>query len=606
MVTNPKSSENKRNTSTIWLLMVLGVLLLFLTTGLLAVRLQAMTGTKQTGSIGTGDTGTITIDNTVIRPSQYIGVHDTDENAWILTTKTIDLFQSSYRNGNDEVTAKSRDDEKVIAPGTSGTYSFSVKNERNTGLEYKMWLEKAFQMTTDSGESVDLPVQVRLSSGSAETRTWLLGSSETVWVDASTLKDIESDEAIAAGDLQDAVTGTLGANDAVSYTLEWQWPYETDANDTLLGNSTNTEFTLKLVLVAEADDTITPAPEEEPKHELPDGNDENDNKQNDPSTEPNDTETNDTETDDTETGDAGTDDARTNDVGTDDAGTDDAGTNDVGTDDAGTDDAGTGDAGTNDAGIGDTGTDDAGTNEAGTDDDGTDDAGTDDAGTGDAGTNDTGTNDIATGNDGTDEPQIIIEESTEVQIPDFDLGGEQSDIVDEKSDVVAYKQPFPWWLFILSAGILFLLWLLLVWRRRITFSGYVQTTAGTPVNGCTLRLTSGRQHDKECELEGEGYFEFKSVTLGGHKLILEDAEGRELACDKIRFRKNNRDADILALANENDEIRAVMEKKIVGIEVYLHQNHSTPGHLYIENDRWKARNRKRDVFTPEDTKASKK
>jgi hypothetical protein len=287
MIKNQTSSQKKRKTSVIWLLTSLGVLLLFLTTGLLAVRLQEMTGAEHTG---TSEVTNILLGNTDALDPKFMVIKDKDENEWSLTTETIDLFQSSYENANGEVTVKSGEEDKVIAPGTSGTYSFSVENTGSTPLDYQLWLEKAFQVTGADGETVTLPVQVRLSSGSSESKTWLLGSSETVWVDASALKEIESDEAIqeraseaisenaeASADPQSPVTGTLDANESISYTLEWQWPYEmdADANDILLGNSEDTELTVKLIIAAEAeeppaDPIIAAEPSAPPETEMPD------------------------------------------------------------------------------------------------------------------------------------------------------------------------------------------------------------------------------------------------------------------------------------------------------------------------------------------------
>jgi hypothetical protein len=262
MRTNRQSSLNKWHTSVLLLLAALGVLLVMLTAGLLAERLQPMTGVEgnSINESGAGDCGIVLLGTTSPLSSRHITVSGADGNAWTLTTNTIDLFQSSYQNVNKQVNKRSTGEENVIAPGTSGSYTFYVKNTGRTLLVYKLWLEKEFQVNTESGESAELPVQVRLSSGTSESRTWLLGSSDTVWVDADTLKDIENAETDGESIPQDSIAGALSANESISYTLEWQWPFETgaDENDILLGNSENAELTLQLNLIAEADESAAP------------------------------------------------------------------------------------------------------------------------------------------------------------------------------------------------------------------------------------------------------------------------------------------------------------------------------------------------------------
>ena len=57
--------------------------------------------------------------------------------------------------------------DKVIAPGTDGSYTFDLKNTSSQSADYKIWVE-----TTVSSNTTDMPLQTRMSS----TEGWLLGS----------------------------------------------------------------------------------------------------------------------------------------------------------------------------------------------------------------------------------------------------------------------------------------------------------------------------------------------------------------------------------------------------------------------------------------------
>lgn len=57
--------------------------------------------------------------------------------------------------------------DKVIAPGTDGSYTFDLKNTSSQSADYKIWVE-----TTVSSNTTDMSLQTRMSS----TEGWLLGS----------------------------------------------------------------------------------------------------------------------------------------------------------------------------------------------------------------------------------------------------------------------------------------------------------------------------------------------------------------------------------------------------------------------------------------------
>jgi hypothetical protein len=596
MTPTPTSPRNKRTPSVILLLAALGVLLLLLTTGLLAVRLQPMTGVEMTAAGGTGrdgsstgESGIVLLGSTSPQSSRHVTVNGADGSTWTLTTNTIDLFQSSYQNGDQQETVKSSDGKKVIAPGTSGSYTFSVKNTGSTLLAYKLWLEKAFQVTADGGESAILPVQVRLSSGPAESRTWLLGSSGTEWVNADALKEIETGEAETAGtDIpQEAVAGELNAGESISYTLEWQWPYETgaDENDLLLGNSDNAELTLRLNLFAEAEE-----PEESPggDTEAPPGGTETET--------PDNTEEGGTETetpDNTEEG------------GTETETPDD--TEEGGTETETPDDPGMGDPEdkptpddtiTRDNPIQDGGT---ATDNTPTPDDTTtdntptpDNTVTDNTQTPDntPTPDDTITDDGTPGGGPTPDETIVDDEPTPTSGGDDEPTPDYTTVDDEPTPLSGGDgdtgNHFPWgWLL----GLFFLI--LILWRR-ITITGYLQDENGEYMEGFVLRLEQRRFHKtKEAEVDEDGWFKIRRIPLGKKTLILKDRDGNEIARNELRLKRKGklRIDDFLEIGEkkEDDEEKVYteidMRYRITGFEIYLHQR-STSERMEIETDRW--------------------
>ena len=125
-------------------------------------------------------------------------------------TQTMDLFQNAYVNAQGQTVVASEDGSKVVAPGTSGSYSFAVRNSGGQPATYKVWAE-----TTQDGASVSIPLDVALTSGSATCQN-LADASE------------------------------LDPGNSAIYAISWQWPFEegqtpatlaaSDARDTNLGN----------------------------------------------------------------------------------------------------------------------------------------------------------------------------------------------------------------------------------------------------------------------------------------------------------------------------------------------------------------------------------
>lgn len=232
---------NVRHTGrNIWILVLLLILIILLTWAYLSGLLGNFTGR---------DRNTINIAN-----SSAVMNSDDDENtsdvliesediSWETNT-SINLFREFYTNEDGAITVLSEDEDKVIAPGTSNEYEFTIKNTGYAPIDYILTLDSIFAL-----EDYDLPMVVRLHKGSE----WLIGN-ENEWVAVSELSEYTDSD-------------SLDINNSAIYVFEWQWPYEVgeqeelilnDLNDTLLGNTAinrDVEFTLNI----KVDSTVNPA-----------------------------------------------------------------------------------------------------------------------------------------------------------------------------------------------------------------------------------------------------------------------------------------------------------------------------------------------------------
>lgn len=148
------------------------------------------------------------------------------------------IFKFSYdETGKITVSGGVGNTDKLIAPGTSNLYQFTLRNPGNAALDYILTME-AYVTGTD----LSLPVNVRVWD---YTNKYLLGSPDEK-VDVLELNTIEE-------------SAELGAGRYAVYNLEWEWPFERDDDvyDTLLGNLTvDDELELHIVIrtVAEYDE----------------------------------------------------------------------------------------------------------------------------------------------------------------------------------------------------------------------------------------------------------------------------------------------------------------------------------------------------------------
>lgn len=134
-----------------------------------------------------------------------------------LTITELELFKVSYENGEGQVTVQSSNGDKIVAPGTSNSYTFSLQNTSDMGLDYDIEVEAYF---TIEGGDQNVPVQLRLWD---QNGNYLIGSPD----DYEDLSDVN----VAEGE------GSVSAGYIVPYTIEWQWPFEgDDVFDTSLGS----------------------------------------------------------------------------------------------------------------------------------------------------------------------------------------------------------------------------------------------------------------------------------------------------------------------------------------------------------------------------------
>lgn len=163
---------------------------------------------------GAGATGTGTTQKAVpiIKPGSETS---DDDVVWHQETEA-EIFRTSYANDQGEVTVQSSNGDKVIAPGTTNSYTFKLKNIGNVALDYEVNLD---MFTNMEDQNIPLECRVNRYDGS-----WVFGG---------------PDEWVSIYDLQGVTDNyTVGAGRYTTYTLDWRWPFEANADevDTYLGN----------------------------------------------------------------------------------------------------------------------------------------------------------------------------------------------------------------------------------------------------------------------------------------------------------------------------------------------------------------------------------
>lgn len=225
-----------------WLLPVLLavlLLLLLLTSWILLVRL---------GTFAASDSGSIFL----VSAKPGFSVED-EEQTWGTETR-FDLFKNEYYGIGHDITVKSEDGSRLIAPGTESEYTFNLKNTGNVALDYDVHIDVQLHLEGKELGLEDMPLGVRLRHYSG---AYLLGDGEH-WVSVAELENYVE-------------KGTISVNNYAWYTIEWKWLFEenvvddhdhlhlnvTDELDTMLGNiSADTPISLSVAITTEAKPSV--------------------------------------------------------------------------------------------------------------------------------------------------------------------------------------------------------------------------------------------------------------------------------------------------------------------------------------------------------------
>lgn len=143
----------------------------------------------------------------------------------------LEIFHLSYDNASGETTVRgvTGNTDKLIAPGTTNVFDFTLHNPVNYSIDYIMTMEARVD-----GTELSLPVKARVWD---YTNRYLLGSPEEM-PDVMELNTVKA-------------TGELGPDRYAPYSLEWEWPFEwgNDEFDTMLGNlAVDQELRLTVVI----------------------------------------------------------------------------------------------------------------------------------------------------------------------------------------------------------------------------------------------------------------------------------------------------------------------------------------------------------------------
>lgn len=164
-----------------------------------------------------------------------------------INAEVIDQYGTSWANGaasnifatiyDPEVDSPNAQGQTLIAPGTHGEYTFTIKNKENKSLTYVL--------VGKEKNTYSVPIEYRYQLNS---QSWLVGN------------DLSS---VLGSDLYPMqLKRTLPKNTEETITLTWEWPFERelDEQDTQLGNQAVSEdelYKLELSIRGEIDEETT-------------------------------------------------------------------------------------------------------------------------------------------------------------------------------------------------------------------------------------------------------------------------------------------------------------------------------------------------------------
>ena len=135
--------------------------------------------------------------------------------------KEVNIFSTSYQNGEGKVTILSGDGEDVVAPGFVSEYQFGMYNNGNMAVIYETDLDFTFRINGKVQKDYHFPLEVRLKNSEGR---YLIGG-EGYWVN---VKDAQLSRHVSL----------LGRSSYEEFVLELRWLFDggDDTLDTLYGN----------------------------------------------------------------------------------------------------------------------------------------------------------------------------------------------------------------------------------------------------------------------------------------------------------------------------------------------------------------------------------
>ncbi len=227
------SHKTKSGNNWLWIAVALLVILILVTWSLLAGIMKNAYGVPSDVIALTPRESGKTVYRIFYRPVEGRGgaVTEDEKTRWASQTD-IDLFQSSYPNEEGAITVNAENGDKLIAPGTTNRYVFSVQNTGNLTLSYSVTMQSVL-----NEENRNIAMEFRLRRGSE----WLVGD-ETHWASMAELNAAEE-------------KADLNPDKRDQFLLEWRWAFEgSDQEDTALAEiaSGRTDaFSLTIFTVAE-------------------------------------------------------------------------------------------------------------------------------------------------------------------------------------------------------------------------------------------------------------------------------------------------------------------------------------------------------------------
>ena len=222
----PNESPKGTRKQWVWIMLMVNIVfvLLLMTLGIIALRVgnSLPEGTDILFIVGKN-------------PEVNVG----DSGGKWLANRNTDIFKAEYINGEGKSTVVSQDGTKVIAPGVTTSYKFTMQNTSNMAVNYQTDLRFVLKIGNEIQEDYVFPLKVKLFNDRGEH---VIGD-EDRWVN-----------------VKDAVLysypGLLGANSYENFEFVLCWEFEggNDELDTLYGNlavEKGVTLTLKINTYAE-------------------------------------------------------------------------------------------------------------------------------------------------------------------------------------------------------------------------------------------------------------------------------------------------------------------------------------------------------------------